>query len=101
MRPRLLLFTRTTDYRHDSIPAGVAMVEAIGAEAGLDVDAHEDPTVFEQANLKRYELVIWLSTAGTILTEPQRDAFELWLKAGRGFAGIHSATASEYERPAT
>ncbi len=100
MRPRLLLFTRTTDYRHDSIPAGVAMVEAIGAAVGVDVDAHEDPTAFERANLDRYDLIVWLSTCGTVLTEPQRDAFESWLKAGGGFAGIHSATASEYDWPA-
>jgi type 1 glutamine amidotransferase len=100
MRPRLLLFTRTTDYRHDSIPAGVAMLEAIGGEDGFDIDAHEDPSAFDQANLKRYDLVIWLSTSGTILTEPQRDAFERWLKAGGAFAGIHSATASEYDWPA-
>jgi type 1 glutamine amidotransferase len=100
MRPRLLLFTRTTDYRHDSIPAGIAMVETIGGEDGFDVDAHEDPSAFEQANLKRYDLVLWLSTCGTILTEPQRGAFEHWLKAGGAFAGIHSATASEYDWPA-
>jgi type 1 glutamine amidotransferase len=100
MSPRLLVFTRTTDYRHDSIPAGVAMVEAIGVEDGFDVDAHEDPTAFEQANLQRYDLIIWLSTSGTILTGPQRDAFERWLNAGGAFAGIHSATASEYDWPA-
>jgi type 1 glutamine amidotransferase len=100
MRPRLLLFTRTTDYRHDSIPAGITMVEAIGAQDGFDVDAHEDPTAFEPANLKRYDLVVWLSTSGTILAEPQRDAFERWVKAGGAFAGIHSATASEYDWPA-
>jgi type 1 glutamine amidotransferase len=100
VKQRLLLFTRTTDYRHDSIPAGVAMVEAIGAQDGFDVDAHDDPTAFEPANLKRYDVVIWLSTAGTILTEPQRDAFERWLSSGGAFAGIHSATASEYDWPA-
>ena len=99
MSSRLLLFTRTTEYRHESIPAGVAMVEAIGAQDGFDVDTHEDPTAFELANLERYELVVWLSTSGTILTEPQRDAFERWLKAGGAFAAVHSSTASEYDWP--
>jgi uncharacterized protein len=99
MKPRLLLFTRTTDYRHDSIPAGVAMVEAIGDADGFDVDAHEDPTAFERANLESYDIVCWLSTCGTILTEPQRVAFSRWLKAGGAFVGIHSATASEYDWP--
>jgi uncharacterized protein len=100
MRPRLLLFTRTTDYRHDSIPAGVAMVEALGRDDGFDVDVYEEPTAFEQPTLQRYDFVVWLSTSGTILTEPQRYAFEHWLKAGGAFAGIHSASASEYDWPA-
>jgi type 1 glutamine amidotransferase len=100
MKPRLLLFTRTTDYRHDSIPAGVAMIDAICAEAGFDVDALEDPAAFEQTNLKRYDVVSWLSTCGTILNGQQRDALERWLKAGGAFVGIHSATACEYDWPA-
>jgi hypothetical protein len=34
MRPRLLLSTRNTDYRHDSIPAGVDALEGNGTTSG-------------------------------------------------------------------
>lgn len=47
MTTRVLVYTRTTDYRHDSIPAAVAAVRSLGATHGFDVDATEDPAAFE------------------------------------------------------
>ncbi|MFD0803417.1 ThuA domain-containing protein, partial [Streptomonospora algeriensis] len=39
---RVLVFSRTTGYRHDSIPAGVAALEELGRRHGFEVDASED-----------------------------------------------------------
>lgn len=44
MTARLLVYTRTTDYRHDSIPAAVAAVRAL---EGFAVDHTEDPAALE------------------------------------------------------
>ncbi len=43
--PRILVFTRTMGFRHDSIPDGIAAVKRI-AEGRCEVDATEDPLVF-------------------------------------------------------
>lgn len=43
--PRLLVCTRTTGYRHDSIPAAVTAVRTLGP---FEVDATEDPAAFER-----------------------------------------------------
>lgn len=43
--PRLLVYTRTTAYRHDSIPAAVAAVRTLGP---FEVTATEDPAAFER-----------------------------------------------------
>ena len=52
--PSLLVFSRTTGYRHESIPAGVAAVAELAAELGVTVDATEDADMFD-ADLSRYE----------------------------------------------
>lgn len=44
---RVLVYTRTTGYRHDSIPAAVGAVRALGHAHGFEADATEDPEVFE------------------------------------------------------
>jgi type 1 glutamine amidotransferase len=98
--PRVMLYTRTTGYRHDSIAAGVQMMELLGERDGFVVDHGEEPGAFTAANLARYALVAWLSTSGTVLDPEQRAAFAGWLDAGGAFAGIHGAAACEYDWPA-
>jgi type 1 glutamine amidotransferase len=92
---RVLVFTRTTDYRHESIPAGVRAVTALAAEDGLGVDHTEDPTVFTADGLSRYAVVVWLSASGDVLDDDQRTAFAGWLRSGGAFAGVHGATTAE------
>lgn len=97
---RVLVFSRTAGFRHDSIETGVDTVRQLGAAHGFGVDHSEDPAVFTPANLARYAAVLWLSTTGTVLDDPaQRSAFEQYIRAGGGYAGVHSAADSEYDWP--
>lgn len=68
MAPRLLVHTRTTAYRHDSIPAAIAAVRTLG---DFEVTATEDPSALE-APLDAYAAVVFLSTSGEILTVPHQ-----------------------------
>ena len=43
---RVLVFSRTTAFRHDAIPEAVEAIGALGAEHGFAVDATEDASVF-------------------------------------------------------
>ena len=45
----VLVLTKTTALRHDSIPAGIAAIEALGAEHGFSVDSTEDTGRFIDA----------------------------------------------------
>lgn len=95
----LLVYTRTTGFRHDSIPAGIAAVQQIAAERGWVVVATEDPAMFEPASLAEIEVVVFLSTTGDVLDEAQQAALQGWVQAGGGFVGIHSATNTEEDWP--
>jgi type 1 glutamine amidotransferase len=96
---RVLLFSKTTGFRHDSIPAGVAAIERLGEEHGFAVDATEDAAAFTPENLARYEAVVFLSTTGDVLDANQQQAFEGYIRGGGGFAGIHAAADTEYDWP--
>ena len=63
-RYRVLAFSRTTGFRHDSIPDAIAAVQALGAENGFLVDASEDPNIFTDSDLSGYTAVIFLLTTG-------------------------------------
>ncbi|MCG5212833.1 ThuA domain-containing protein [Streptosporangium sp. KLBMP 9127] len=93
--PRVLVFTRTTAYRHDSIPDGVAALTRLGAEHGFTVEAGE--TTLDPDGCAA---VVFLSTSGDILTPESRDTLRAYVAAGGGFVGIHSAACTEYGWPA-
>ncbi|MEU5362131.1 ThuA domain-containing protein [Streptomyces sp. NPDC005925] len=95
MAPRLLVFTRTTEYRHESIPAAVAALRTLG---DFDVTATEDPTALE-APLDAFAAVVFLSTSGEVLTPAGRDGLAAYAEAGGGFVGVHAAACTEYDWP--
>jgi hypothetical protein len=97
--PRLLVYSRTTGYRHDSIPAGVSALRGLGERAGAAVDATEDPAAFTAAGLSRYAVIVFLSTSGDVLGEGGQEALEQYMAAGGAWLGIHGAATTEYGWP--
>jgi type 1 glutamine amidotransferase len=95
----VLVFTRTTGFRHASIPAGIAAMRELSAQAGHSVSATEDSAAFRDAVLARTRAVVFLNTTGTVLNDEQRSALERWVRAGGGFLGVHSAADTEYGWP--
>ena len=93
----VLVFSRTAGFRHASIPVGVQAITRLGEEHGFTVDASEFPDVFTDENLTRYDAVVFLSTTGDILNDAQQDAFERFIRSGKGFVGIHAAADTEYD----
>jgi len=97
--PIILVFTRTTGYRHASIPAAVAAVRAIGRRDGFAIVATEDPRTFSDASLRRVRAVAFLLTTGTVLDADQRGALERFIRHGGGWLGVHSASDTAYNWP--
>src|ERR1700723_925965 len=98
---RILVYTRNGQgYVHDNIASSVAAIRKMGAENAFAVDATDDPVVFADATLKPYKAIVFSNSNNEAFTsDAQRDAFERYIKAGGGFAGIHSASGSERNWP--
>jgi hypothetical protein len=77
---RVLVFTRTTGFRHDSIPDAIAAFRQIGIEGGFLVDATEDPAAFRDANLAAYRAVVFLLTTGDVLDPEGQAALERFIR---------------------
>jgi len=105
-RGAILIYSGTTGYRHESIPAGIAAVTSIAKKRGLAVDASEDPNVFSADSLKRFRAIVLLSCttdpknpASEWLTGSRRDALQQFLHRGGGILAIHAAADSHYHWP--
>jgi len=97
---RVLLFSETRAYRHDSIENALEALEELAMSAGIQTDrANDSESVFTNANLARYDAVVWVLTSGDVLNEEEQAAFEIYIQSGGGYAGIHAASDTEYEWP--
>jgi cytochrome c len=94
---KVLVFSKTAGFRHDSIETGVARIKQLGAENDFAVDATEDATAFTAKNLQTYDAVVFLSTTGDVLDSSQQSAFEKYIRDGGGYVGIHAAADTEYD----
>jgi cytochrome c len=96
---RVLVLTKTVGFRHSSIPSAVQALRELGAQNGFTIDATDDSGAFTDANLARYAVVAFALTTGDVLDDAQQAAFQRYIRSGRGFVGVHSASDTEYSWP--
>ena len=96
---RILVFSQTAAFRHDSIPVAIPPSSGLGAQNGFSVDATEDPQVFAESQLATYRAVVFPVHDWQILDNNQRAAFQRYIEAGNGFVGVHSASDTGYDWP--
>ena len=93
---RILVFSKTGAFRHASIPDAIVALRTLAKSKHVKIDFTEDASFFTDGNLSRYNAVVFLLTTGTILDASQKAAFEHYIRHGGGYAGVHSATDTEY-----
>jgi cytochrome c len=93
---KVLVFSKTTAYRHEVISTAVTAVTELGRREQFNVVATEDSELFSDENLKQYQAVLFLNTTGDVLDDEQQVAFERYIQAGGGYLGIHAAADTEW-----
>lgn len=96
---QILVFTKTMGYRHKSIEKGVETLKILGKENNFSVTQTEDSLQFNETNLKKYDLVLFLSTTMDVLGPDQEQAFKNYINNGGNYMGIHAASDTEYGWP--
>jgi cytochrome c len=100
--PQILVFSRTTGFRHSSIEPAIAAIGRLGEEHRFDVTASEDPAVFNAEALRDYAAVVFVSTTGDPIPDPaQRSALRRYVTRGGGFVGVHAASDQDETSQAT
>ncbi len=97
---RILYFTYSAGYRHDVIPLSKAILTQLGSNSGVfEVTATEDTSEFSTENLERYAAVMFYTTGELPMSGAQKAALFNFVRSGRGFLGVHSATDTFYTWP--
>src|SRR5690349_7475375 len=89
---KALLVTTTNGWHHESLHYGVVALKELANRNFFDIEVFQDPASFTDENLKQYQVIIFLSTTGTIFNAEQKKVMERFIQSGKGFVGIHSAS---------
>jgi glucose/arabinose dehydrogenase/cytochrome c551/c552 len=95
--PRLLVFSKTAGFHHESIPEGIAAILKLGGQNAFEVDTTSNADWFNEDSLKKYAALVFISTTGDILNHYQEAEMERYIQSGGGFVGIHAAADAEYD----
>ncbi|HEX7085232.1 MAG TPA: ThuA domain-containing protein [Vicinamibacterales bacterium] len=98
-RPKVLYLTHSAGFKHDVVPLSMRLLPEIGRQHGFDVVVTKDLTFLSPEGLKPYDAVVFYTTGELPLSEEDKRTFLAWLRAGKGFVGIHSATDTFYQWP--
>src|SRR6266496_2137968 len=93
---KLLVVTVTKGFRHSSIPTAEKVLGELGHKSGVFTVEYvrNDQEMAEKMtaeSLAKYDGVIFANTTGD-LPLPDKQAFLNWIKSGKAFIGMHSAT---------
>lgn len=97
--PRLLVFSKTAGFRHDSILAGQEAIRQLAFDGNFNVSFEEDANAISRKNLQRYRAVVFLNTSGDVLDRTQETALKAFVLSGGGFVGVHAAADTEHDWP--
>ncbi len=95
---RILYCTHSAGYRHESLPLSRRILKQLGETSGAFVlDATEDVGELNQTNLQRYAAVMFFTTGELPMNDVGKAALLAFVRSGRGFLGVHSATDTFYD----
>lgn len=90
--PAILVFEKITGFRDGpSVDAAHKAFADMAARRGWSINFTDNGAVFNLAQLKAYDAVVWNNVSGDALTVPQEKAFKRYLSDGGGFAGVHGS----------
>jgi hypothetical protein len=85
---KVLVFTGTAGTPNSANAAAVSTLQANAAAGNYTVDVTDDPNQITSANLANYRAVVFVNSAGNVLTEAQENALQGYVEGGGGFVGI-------------
>lgn len=99
---KLLVFSKTAGFRHESIATGKLALSELGKKTGaFEAVISDDLANFEAGKIDEFDAIVFLSTTQDVFrdsdkAEALRESLMNFVKGGKGFVGIHAATDTFY-----
>src|SRR5882724_12053430 len=97
---RVLYMTHSAGFVHDSIPASCSVMQDLGARSGaFEVVCSEDLSLISADALRDFDVLYFFTSGELELSDRQKADLLAFVRDGKGFGGVHSATDTLYTWP--
>jgi len=91
-KKKVLLFSKSTGYRHEeSIEAGKKVFGDLASRNNWFLYSTEDGGVFNPEQLAKFDVVIFNNSTGRLLNKEQEQNLAMYVEGGGSLIGIHGA----------
>lgn len=95
--PAILVFSKSNGFRDNpSVNGAIAALKEMADHDHWTMFFSDNAAVFNTADLKHFDAVIWNNVSGDVLTNSQRQAFKSYMETGGGFVGLHGSGGDFY-----
>ena len=100
-QPRKLLFVvQTRGFHHDSTESAVPEIMTLGRKTkAFTTTVTDDATILTADFLRNFDAVMFFTSGELPMNDSQKKALLDYIKSGKGFIGIHSASDTFYKWP--
>lgn len=99
-KTKLLFVTESKGFRHQILHQAEEIMEKLGATNGFDVTITQlAENKLTPEYLKSLDVIVFYTTGELPLSDAQKKALLDWIKSGKFFLGLHSATDTFYKWP--
>lgn len=93
----VLLITETAGYHHESIMNGIPALNTLADTHNFKITRQQNSNKITENTLQEFDAVIFLNTTANIFDDEEQEAFEKFIRSGKGYVGVHAASDTEYE----
>ena len=95
---KVLYLTHSAGFKHAVLPESEKVFKELGEKSGaFEVVATQDCSLLNKEALKQFDVVVFYTTGELPISDEQKQDFMAFIKSGKGFIGIHSATDTFYK----
>jgi type 1 glutamine amidotransferase len=99
-QPAILIFSKTTGFRHgESIDASLPVFSGMAKSNGWFIYQTEEGGVFNPEQLKRFSVVVFNNSTGRVLSDEQQQYLSQYVESGGTLLGIHGSGDNSHHWP--
>jgi type 1 glutamine amidotransferase len=94
----VIVLTETQGFvHHAAIKEGVKLITKLGEKNNFNVTHTNNSKHLTNRALKKSDVLIFLCTTLDVLNKKEEERMKNFIKNGKGYVGVHSATDTEYD----